>query len=64
MSVNQYYQIWLSAFKAAEISDEIAQDEFQTWAEDLDGELDNEFTQTDYSVSVAADEAIQELRNY
>lgn len=64
MSVNQYYPIWLSAFKAAEISEEIAQEEFNTWAEGLDGELDNEFTQNDYSVSVAADEAIQELNNY
>jgi hypothetical protein len=63
MSLNQYYPVWLARFKSANLSDEIAQEEFQTWAESLDGELSNDFTQTYFSASDAADEVIQDLQS-
>ncbi len=61
MALDQYYPDWLSAFKLAGIEDEIAREEFHEWAAGLDGEWSNEFTQTKYSVIVAAEEAITEL---
>lgn len=64
MAVEQFYPIWKATFKAAGIEEEVASEEFQTWAECLDGEINNEYTQTEYSVSVAAEEAIAELNSY
>ncbi|GHG07790.1 hypothetical protein [Thalassotalea marina] len=64
MAVEQYYPKWLSVFKAAGIEEEIAREVFNEWAAGLDGELSNEYTQTEYSVTVAAEEAISELNSY
>lgn len=57
-----HYQIWLKEFQLCGIDYDIANEEFHNWAEGLDGELDNEFTQTDYSVAAAAQNAISELK--
>ena len=57
-----HYQIWLKEFQLSGIDYDIASEEYRHWAEGLDGERDNEFTQTDYSVSAAAQNAISELK--
>lgn len=57
-----HYQIWLKEFQLSGIDYDVANEEYQKWAEGLDGELDNEFTQTDYSVAAAAQNAISELK--
>tara|TARA_B110000196_G_C21151582_1_gene670047 strand:+ start:815 stop:1006 length:192 start_codon:yes stop_codon:yes gene_type:complete len=62
--LEHYYEIWVSAFTASNINIEVAKEEFQTWAEGLDGEMDNEYTQNDLSVMMAAKEAISELNSY
>lgn len=54
--------VWLRSFKAAGIPEEIAREEYLVWAEALDGELDNEYLQTQWSVICAAEEAINELK--
>ena len=59
-----HYQTWLKEFRLERISDEIAKEEYQTWAEGLGGEIDNEYLQTELSVVGAAQEAINELRSY
>ncbi len=64
MSLNHFYKIWLCEFQTADIADEIAQEEFNNWAETLDGETNNEYTQNDLSVADAAQEAIKELVVY
>lgn len=56
--------IWLRVFRSEGVCDQIAREEYQTWAESLDGELDNEFLQTDFSVMSAAEEAVKELQAY
>ena len=53
--------VWVLIFKRAGFPEDIAREEYQVWAEGLDGELDNEFLQTEYSVICAAKEAISEL---
>ena len=53
--------VWLRTFKAAGVPEEIAREEYLVWTEGLDGELDNEFLQTQWSVICAAEEAISEL---
>lgn len=62
--LEHYYEIWVSAFTASNINIEVAKEEFQTWTEGLDGEMDNEYTQNDLSVMMAAKEAISELNSY
>jgi hypothetical protein len=49
------------SFARAGIELDIAQKEFAEWVSGLDGELDNEYTQTELSVIMAAEEAIEEL---
>lgn len=62
--LEHYYEIWVSVFTASNINTEVAKEEFQTWAEGLDGEMNNEYTQNDLSVMMAAKEAISELNSY
>ena len=59
-----HYQTWLKEFRLEGISEEIAREEYQIWAEGLDGEIDNEYLQTELSVIGAAQEAINELKSY
>ncbi len=49
------------SFARAGIELDIAQEEFAEWVSGLDGELDNEYTQNELSVIMAAEEAIEEL---
>ena len=37
--------VWVHIFKRAGFPEDIAREEYQVWAEGLDGELDNEFLQ-------------------
>lgn len=64
MAVEQYYSSWLSVFKEAGLTEELASEAFNEWASGLDGEICNEFNQTDFSVMVSAEEAITELTQY
>ena len=57
-----HYQIWLKEFQLSGIDYDIASEEYRHWAEGLDGELDNEFKNSDYSVSAASQYEIFEIK--
>ncbi|CAI4152568.1 conserved hypothetical protein [Alteromonas macleodii] len=61
MHVNGFKEKWIEVFARAGIELDIAQEEFAEWVSGLDGELDNEYTQNELSVIIAAEEAIEEL---
>jgi len=61
MHVNGFKEKWIEVFSRAGIELDIAQEEFAEWVSGLDGELDNEYTQNELSVIMAAEEAIEEL---
>ena len=61
MHVNGFKEKWIEVFARAGIELDIAQEEFAEWVSGLDGELDNEYTQNELSVFIAAEEAIEEL---
>ena len=64
MALEWLYSHWKKEFLANGFSEEVAQEEYQTWCEGLGGELDYECQQTEYSVMVAAQESISELKQY
>ncbi|MCP4526760.1 MAG: hypothetical protein GY833_12760 [Aestuariibacter sp.] len=61
MHVSNYKDKWLSIFASHRIDQEIAEAEWQEWVSGLDGEYDNEYTQNEHAVIVAAEEAVNEL---
>lgn len=62
MALESLYKHWKSEFLANGFSEDVAEEEYQTWCEGLGGELDNEYQQTEYSVMMAAKEAVIELQ--
>jgi hypothetical protein len=62
MALEWLYKHWKSEFLANGFSEDVAEEEYQTWCEGLGGELDNEYQQTEYSVMMAAKEAVIELQ--
>lgn len=64
MALEWLYTHWKSEFIANGFSEEVALEEYKTWCEGLGGELDNEFQQTEFSVMIAAKEALNELQQY
>ncbi|HAU05715.1 MAG TPA: hypothetical protein DCS78_12645 [Pseudoalteromonas shioyasakiensis] len=62
MALEYLYTHWKSLFLANGFSEDVAKEEYQTWCEGLGGELDNEYQQTEFSVIMAAEEAIIELQ--
>ena len=64
MALEYLYAHWKSVFIANGFTDDVAQEEYQTWCEGLGGELDNEFQQSEFSVCSAANEAVNELKQY
>jgi hypothetical protein len=61
MALEWLYTHWKSEFLANGFTEDVAQEEYQTWCEGLGGELDNEYQQTEFSVVMAAKEAVSEL---
>ncbi|RZD19684.1 hypothetical protein [Pseudoalteromonas sp. MEBiC 03485] len=64
MALEYLYTHWKSIFLASGFTDDVAQEEYQTWCEGLGGDLDNEFQQNEFSVRSAAKEAVNELKEY
>ncbi len=62
MALEWLYTHWRKEFLASGFSEDVAKEEYQTWSEGLGGELDNEYQQTEFSVIMAAKEAVNELQ--
>lgn len=62
MSLARYQSDWVSVFNRHGIDNKVANEEFSLWVQGLDGEINNEHTQTSLSVAMAAEDAVAELK--
>lgn len=58
--VDQYFDVWQKQFITSGLTPDDARFEWNEWVSGLDGELNNEYTQNEYSVLATAIEVINE----
>lgn len=58
MHVDNYYESWVRVFISAGIDEAIALEKFEVWVEGLGGEIENEYSHSETSVTSMAESMV------